>query len=295
MLRNRESNWKSTELHYFLKKKHCNVSSASCSFLIRVACWCWSLPPQLPWRQADWGPEYPEKMNTDTVLVRTYQWCPPSGGYTPAHLGIRAGKWACGHAELHACPALTLSLNSHVKWSSRTPDSCSDRLIKTRPGREDEDRQSSLKRFEERLRSSSTNKRAKREKGKRKGCERIWGWVLKRRSSLCWTETNLHGIKRKAWLMDPSLASLKRPATFIRYRALQYLYHEYFRAPSRSPGVERSHHAASAVARQRKSAALLHHPFLQSTEKWKLTKNLILHVGAKFDVGRQLETGQMLK
>lgn len=36
------------------------------SFLIRVGCWCWSLPQQLPWRQADWGPEYPEKRWTRT-------------------------------------------------------------------------------------------------------------------------------------------------------------------------------------------------------------------------------------
>lgn len=75
--------------------------------------------------------------------------------------------------------------------------------------------------------------------------------------------------------MDPSVTSLKRPGTFIRYGALQYLYHEYFRAPSRSPDVERSRRAANTGARtfplhlqgQRKNAALLHHLLFQSTEK----------------------------
>lgn len=49
--------------------------------------------------------------------------------------------------------------------------------------------------------------------------------------------------------MDPSVTSLKRAGTFIRYGALQYLYHEYFRVPSRSPDVEHSRCAASAAAR----------------------------------------------
>lgn len=53
-----------------------------------------------------------------------------------------------------------MSLNWDVKWSSRTPDSSSDRLIKTRPGRVDED---SERRIEEQPRSSSTNKSAKQE------------------------------------------------------------------------------------------------------------------------------------
>lgn len=39
--------------------------------------------------------------------------------------------------------------------------------------------------------------------------------------------------------MDPSVTSLKRPGPFIRYGALQYLYHEYLRAASRRPDVER--------------------------------------------------------
>lgn len=192
-------------------------------------------------------------MNAESVLVWTYLWCSPSGGYTPAHLRATAAKWAGRRSELQACPALALSLNSGVKWSSRTPNSSSDRLIKTRPGRVDEDCERSMKRFEEQLRSLSANKSAKQEHLER-GKEGLWGWVLKRRSSLCWRERKvcggtLHGIKQKAWSMDPSVTSLKRAGTFIRYGALQYLYHEYFRVPSRSPDVGRSRYAPNAVAR----------------------------------------------
>lgn len=48
--------------------------------------------------------------------------------------------------------------------------------------------------------------------------------------------------------MDPSVTSLIKTGAFIRHRALQYLYHEYFRIPSRSPDRERSRSAAKTVA-----------------------------------------------
>lgn len=98
--------------------------------------------------------------------------------------------------------------------------------------------------------------------------------------------------------MDPSVTSLKRPGAFIRYGALQYLYHEYFRAPSRSPDVERSRRAASAVAgalrgaRDEERCASSSSFISRVQKKEQLTKNLILGVGAKLDAGRQLETGQ---
>lgn len=150
-------------------------------------------------------------MNAESVLVWTYLWCSPSGGYTPAHLGAPAAEWAGRRSEQQACPALALSLNSGVKWSSRTPDSSSDRLIKTRPGRADEDCERSMKRFEEQLRSSSANKSAKQEHLER-GKEGLWGWVLKRRSSLCWRERKVRGGD-SSWyktesLIDGSLSHL---------------------------------------------------------------------------------------
>lgn len=192
-------------------------------------------------------------MNAESVLVWTYLWCSPSGGYTPAHPRAAAAKWAGTRSELQACPALALSLNSGVKWSSRTPDSFSDGLIKTRPGRADEDCERSMKRFEEQLRSSSANKSAKQEhlervkrRVVRMSVKEKVIFVLEREKSV-WGA--LHGIKQKAWSMDPSVTSLKRAGTFIRYGALQYLYHEYFRVPSRSPDVGRSRYAVNAVAR----------------------------------------------
>lgn len=48
--------------------------------------------------------------------------------------------------------------------------------------------------------------------------------------------------------MDPSVTSLIKTGAFIRHRALQYLYHEYFRIPSRSPDRECSRSAAKTVA-----------------------------------------------
>lgn len=193
-------------------------------------------------------------MNAESGLVWTYLWCSPSGGYTPAHLRATAAEWAGRRAALQACPALALSLNSDVKWSSRTPDSSSDGLIKTRPGRADEDCERSMKRFGEQPRSSSANKSAKQEhleRGKRRVVrmsvkEKVI-FVLEREK---WGGGGaLHGIKQKAWSMDPSVTSLKRAGTFIRYGALQYLYHEYFRVPSRSPDVGRRRYPANAVAR----------------------------------------------
>lgn len=125
-LLNRTSNKKNTEFHFFFKRK-CECFSACCSFLV-----------QLPWRQAGWGGgenlSSQEETSRDSVLVRTYLRRPPSGGYTPAHPAAPAGKPACGHAALLACSALTLSLNRRAKWSSTSPDSPPDRLIKTRPG-----------------------------------------------------------------------------------------------------------------------------------------------------------------
>lgn len=150
------------------KKKHYKFSSACCSCLIRVVCWYWSLPQQLPWRQADGGPEYPERDEHGHRVGQDLSVMSAKWRLDSPHPGVTAGKRACRHAELQACPTLMLSLSSHVKWSSRTPHSASDRLIKTRPGSEDEDCQSSVKSFEEQLRSSSTNKRAKQEQLERK-------------------------------------------------------------------------------------------------------------------------------
>lgn len=89
--------------------------------------------------------------------------------------------------------------------------------------------------------------------------------------------------------MDPSVTSLKRAGTFIRYRDLQYLYHEYFRVPSRSPDVEPSRDAASRAGRsfprhlqgQRKSATLPHHPLFPSTEELNNLKELDSVCGCK--------------
>lgn len=177
-----------------------------------MARWCWCPPSQLPWRHAK---RSHKEMNRDTMLVRTYLWCPPSGGYTPAHLGVTAGKWA----ELQACPALTLSLNAHVKWSSRTPHSSSDSLIKTRLGREDQGCQSSMKRFEEQLRSTSTNKRAEQEHLERKK-KRLWERLrmsVKEKVISCDGERNVWKKEKSSWhkterLIDGSLSHLVKTA-----------------------------------------------------------------------------------
>lgn len=169
MLLNHTSNKRKHRILVF-KKKHYTFSSACCSFLIRVVCWYWSLPQQLPWRHADWGPEYPERDEHGHCVGQDLAVMSAKWRLDSPHPGATAGKWACRHAELN-CPTLMLSLNSHVKWSSRTPHSASDRLIKTRPGREDED--CSVKCFEEQPRSSSTSKRAKQEQLERKE-KRLW-------------------------------------------------------------------------------------------------------------------------
>lgn len=128
MLLNLASNKKKQQHRIpFCLKRKCEGFPACCTFLV-----------QLPWRQADWVGERnqssQEETSRDSMLVRTYLRRPPSGGYTPAHLSAPAGKRACRHAGLLACSALTLSLNQRAKWSSTSPDSPPDRLIKTRPG-----------------------------------------------------------------------------------------------------------------------------------------------------------------
>lgn len=69
--------------------------------------------------------------------------------------------------------------------------------------------------------------------------------------------------------MDPSVTSLIKTSAFIRRIALQYLYHEYFRVPGRSPDMERclsaekteSQLSLSTPDTRRKIVKVLHHTF----------------------------------
>lgn len=93
-----------------------------------------------------------------------------------------------------------------------------------------------------------------------------------------WGE-NLHDIKQKAWSMDPLVTSLIKTSAFIRRRALQYLYHEYFRVPGRSPDTELLQRRQSRSFffnsdGQRKRVKVLHHTFLFQCRAWKSEKSL---------------------
>lgn len=115
-----------------------------------------------------------------------------------------------------------------------------------------------------------------------KACLRATKYVYKRRSQ-CKMEKEQwewgDGRQRKkwqrrksswhAWSMDPSVTSLIKTSAFIRRIALQYLYHEYFRVPSRSPDMERclsaekteSQLSLSTPDTRRKIVKVLHHTF----------------------------------
>lgn len=134
-------------------------------------------------------------------------------------------------------------------------------LIKTRPepcsperSREAREKHEKIQRERDKGRNSSTYKQLthKAASTSRDVKELVWeplSMSIKERVIQCKRERivqsvgmwdkerreNLHDIKQKVWSMDPSVTSLIKTSTFIRHRALQYLYHEYFRVPGRSP------------------------------------------------------------
>lgn len=158
-------------------------------------------------RQTGWGgPEHPgrdgqgqrvgQDLSATSTQRRLHAGSPrSSGGETSLQT-----RWSCSRAALSRC-----HLTGALSGPPRAPTLPPDRLIKTRPGGrrgEDEDRRSGVKRSEEQLGSSSANKRAKREKGGRRGGEkRLWERV-RTRSTLRRRERERRrtgrGIKRKA-------------------------------------------------------------------------------------------------